>query len=193
MKKTSIVCALGALAASGVLTTAVSADAADCTSYTNPVYIAGSTASQPIWAALAPSLPNISMIYMSPSSCVGLTEVTGGMGDGKQPLYMDPTNPSAQGVSCTFAATPPRLDIGVSDVFPATCAPAVAVGTGYKEFLGPVQVSAVRGPIPVDRVGDYLRTQRTPCLAGVARRTPSASCGRTSRSFSFALHRRGRS
>jgi hypothetical protein len=138
MKKT-MVCALAALAASGVLTTALSADAADCSTYTNPIYVAGSTASKPIWAALASSLTGVSIIYQGPSSCVGLSDVTTAAVDTKPAVYMDG---SANGVACT---NPAAVQVGVSDVFSATC-PNFTVPSGFKEFQGPVQVMVMAVP-----------------------------------------------
>jgi hypothetical protein len=138
MKK-SMMCALAALAGCGVLTSAITAEAADCGTYTNPVYIAGSSASKPIWAALAPSLTGVSIIYQSPSSCVGLSEVMAGTADTSSAVYMDG---SASGIACT---NPGNVTIGVSDVFPATC-PNTTVAAGFKDFQGPVQVMLMAVP-----------------------------------------------
>lgn len=138
MKK-SIMCAVSALAGCGVLTSALDARAADCSTYTNPVYIAGSSASKPIWAALAPSLTGVSIIYQSPSSCVGLADVMAGTPDTSSAAYMDG---SANGVACT---NPGNVNIGVSDVFPTTC-PNTMVTAGFKEFQGPVQVMLMAVP-----------------------------------------------
>jgi len=132
MKKT-MVCALAALAASGVLTTALSADAADCGTYNNPVYVAGSSASKPIWAALASALTNVTVIYQGPSSCVGLSDVTTAVADTKPAYVMDGT---ATGTACT---NPAAIQIGISDVFPSSCA-NFTVPSGFKDFQGPVQV-----------------------------------------------------
>jgi hypothetical protein len=144
MKKTTMVCAVAALAASGVLTTALSAEAQQaCSSYTNPVYIAGSSASEPIWAALAPALSAlstpISIIYQKPSSCVGLSEVTTAVADTTNAYYMDG---SAAGVACT---DPAAVQIGVSDVFPSSCA-NFTLPSGFQNFNGPVQVMVMAVP-----------------------------------------------
>jgi hypothetical protein len=137
MKK-SMMCALAALAGSGVLTAALDADAADCSTFTNPVYVAGSSASKPIWAALAPTLTGITIVYQSPSSCVGLADVLGGTPDTSSATYYSGTTTGA----CT---NPGNVDIGVSDVFPTTCANTM-VGTGFKDFQGPVQVMLMAVP-----------------------------------------------
>jgi hypothetical protein len=138
MKKT-MVCALAALAASGVLTTALSADAADCGTYPNPVYVAGSTASKPIWAALASKLTGISIIYQAPSSCVGLNDVATAVADSKPAIFEDG---SSAGVACT---NPGPVNIGISDVFPTSCA-NFTVPAGFKDFQGPIQSMVIAVP-----------------------------------------------
>jgi hypothetical protein len=137
MKK-SMMCALSALAGCGVLASALDARAADCGTYPNPVYIAGSSASKPIWAALAPTLTGITIVYQSPSSCVGLADVLGATPDTSSATYYSGTTTGA----CT---NPGNVNIGVSDVFPATCANTM-VGTGFKDFQGPVQVMLMAVP-----------------------------------------------
>jgi len=137
MKK-SIMCALAALAGSGVLTSALDVHAADCGTLTNPVYVAGSSASKPIWAALAPTLTGVTIVYQSPSSCVGLADVLGGTPDTSSATYYSGTTTG----SCT---NPGNVDIGVSDVFPTTCA-NTTVGTGFKDFQGPIQVMLMAVP-----------------------------------------------
>jgi hypothetical protein len=134
MKK-SMMCALAALAGCGAITSAVDALAADCSTYPNPVYIAGSSASKPIWAALAQAnaLPGVSMIYQAPSSCIGLADVMGATADTSSAAFMDGT---PNGVACT---NPGTVNIGVSDVFATTC-PNTSVLGGFKDFQGPVQV-----------------------------------------------------
>jgi hypothetical protein len=143
MKKTTV-CVLAALAASGVLTTTLEAAAQPaCSSYTNPVYVSGSSASKPIWAALAKAnaLPNISIIYQGPSSCVGLGDVTGGKTEAKTPYYMDG---SSTGIQCQG---PAATQIGVSDVFPASCGSNLTwPAAGFAEFQGPVQVMLMAVP-----------------------------------------------
>ena len=147
MKKTSIVCAAAALAAAGVLTTAARANAqAACSSYPNPVYIAGSTASKPVWAALSQAdgiKGEISLIYAGPSSCVGLDDVTLGTGETTTAYLMDGTS---LGTQCTPATGGDTIQIGVSDVFASTCEPAVAVPSGFADFRGPVQVMGMAVP-----------------------------------------------
>jgi ABC-type phosphate transport system substrate-binding protein len=142
MKKT-MVCAVAALVGGGVFTTTLAADAANplCSSFgnKNPVYIAGSSASKPIWAALSGKIPGVDFIYQGPSSCVGLNDVATGATDVIASYYMDG---STNGVACD---TPGTVNIGVSDVFPASCA-SVTVPSGFKDFTGPVQVMLMAVP-----------------------------------------------
>jgi ABC-type phosphate transport system substrate-binding protein len=142
MKK-SMMCALAALAGCGVLTSALDARAADCSTYPNPVYISGSTASMPVWVALgatfAAMTPPVSIIYQGPSSCVGLADVMGTTPDPIVANYMDG---SPSGITCT---NPGAVTIGASDVFPTTC-PNTMLPTGFKDFQGPVQVMLMAVP-----------------------------------------------
>ena len=138
MKK-SMMCALSALAGCGVLTSALDARAADCGTYPNPVYVAGSTASKPIWAALAQKLTGVSIIYQAPSSCVGLNDVVTAVADTKPAIFEDG---SAAGIACT---TPGPVTIGISDVFPSSCG-SLTVPAGFKDFQGPIQAMVIAVP-----------------------------------------------
>jgi hypothetical protein len=145
MKKT-MVCAVAALAAGGVMATAVSANAQAlpaCSSLgnKNPVYIAGSSASKPIWAALGGKVPGIDIIYQGPSSCQGLSEATTGAKDASSATFYDG---SAAGVACDPLSVGP-VTIGVSDVFATSC-PGGSVPSGYADFTGPIQVMTMVVP-----------------------------------------------
>src|ERR1700758_2928632 len=101
MRNTSKVYAVAALAGGCLLATAGRANAATpaCNSYSHPVYIAGSTASQPILQTLAYQLKqagsNVSIIYESPSSCVGLNDLLTNTAEATKPVYLDgSTNPA---------------------------------------------------------------------------------------------------
>lgn len=153
MKKTYTAYAVAAIAGGAVLTTAGPARAAsvDCSNTTtvpNPVYIAGSTASQPILQALAAVLatqnPPISILYAGPSSCVGLEDVVGEQtetGGAKGWLYLDPTTGSAATCTAGANAYPAQyVDVGVADVFPSSCIqPQITVTSSFKEFHGAIQ------------------------------------------------------
>jgi hypothetical protein len=144
MKKT-MVGVVGALAAGAVVATAGTVRAApmmDCSGLPSPVYISGSSASKPIWDAIAASLTGVSLIYQGPSSCVGLGEVTTGMADTNNATYM--SGAGMNDAQCTN--TIPAPDIGVSDVFPASCSSIMTLPSGYKDFLGPIQVMLMAVP-----------------------------------------------
>jgi hypothetical protein len=143
MKKT-MVCAVAALAAGGVVVTAADAHAlpaCNTLGNQNPVYIAGSSASKPIWTALGGKIPGVDLIYQAPSSCAGLAEVTGASKDTNPPTFFDG---SAAGVPCD-PATVGNVTVGVSDVFPTSCA-NFTLPSGYKDFTGPIQVMLMAVP-----------------------------------------------
>jgi ABC-type phosphate transport system substrate-binding protein len=156
MKKTNKVCAVVA-AGGAVLATAGPARAAnvDCSNSTtvpNPVYIAGSSASQPVLQAIAKVLaaqsPPISILYSGPSSCLGLEDVVAGQTESTTWKYLDPTTGAADTCVAGANAYPASyVDIGVSDVFPASCVqPPVTVGSGFKEFHGAIQAMEIVVP-----------------------------------------------
>jgi ABC-type phosphate transport system substrate-binding protein len=95
----------------------------DCTTLTNPVYITGSTAVQPVLAGLGKSLAGTTtVVYITKNgSCVGVADALGAM----QPATTNGVYWLADGTqqSCSLAA-PQAIDIGVSDVYATTC-PAV--------------------------------------------------------------------
>ncbi len=144
------VCALGA---------ALSAQAqtADCSSLTNPVYIAGSTAVQPFLAIigknLAASSPVITVVYQGQGSCTGVgylatpDDTTKNFISGTG-TYWDTTG-TAQTCNLT-AITGNVVDIGMSDVFASSCGqtPPATV----KDFHGPVQSMTFAVPITSTQV-----------------------------------------
>jgi hypothetical protein len=77
------------------------------------------------------------------SSCVGLSDVTTSTADQTAPLYLG-TDGTTE-TPCTVPTTGFKVDIGISDVFPSTCS-GITVGSGQKEFQGPVQVMAMVVP-----------------------------------------------
>jgi len=141
-------CAIALTAGSLILVPASVARAAmpSCNSYTNPVYVSGATAAQPILAQIAVALgSSISVIYQSQPSCIGLEDVIGTSTDPKSAVYLDPTNATNQ-IACdpTNGGTSSGLyvDIGLSGVYPATCSAATntpSPGPNQQDFPGPVQ------------------------------------------------------
>jgi ABC-type phosphate transport system substrate-binding protein len=119
-----------------------------CSSYNsgNVVYFAGSTAVQPVLRTLAKNFGangiNIGIVYQGTgvSSCTGLGDVLMSMKEAHAAQYINPTTGGLSDCSLTDPVGGQAVDVAVSDVFPATCPGGLTVGTGFKEFLGPIQV-----------------------------------------------------
>lgn len=155
-KRVPVALAAAGLAAAAVLGTPFSAHAQVttplCSSYANPVYISGSSASQPVLQALAVVLGSgVSIIYQNPDSCLGLSDALTGIPSteaGIKTSYLDPVNGP---VACLLDATTPQApDIGVSDVFLQTCenAGTVSIPSTQKvvEVQGPIQAMTFAVP-----------------------------------------------
>jgi len=152
-----------------VLAVSGQAAAANCPSGTNTVYISGSSAFLPVVQATANALgAAVNIVYQKPGSCEGLDYLLGDTGAAVLPdqdtaLTMPPGGPAspasctlptitftnASGTSTTAAAA--IIDIGISDVYPSTCIASfdpnlVPVGTGTKDFLGPIQAMTLAVP-----------------------------------------------
>jgi ABC-type phosphate transport system substrate-binding protein len=120
-----------------------------CSSYNtgNVVYFTGSTAVQPVLQSLAKSFAaaqvNIGIAYVQGiGSCVGLSDMLSLNKEKAGPVYIKPDGTTTPcGLTDTVAGQ--TIDVAVSDVFPATCTATnntPPVGSGFKEFLGPIQV-----------------------------------------------------
>src|SRR5579883_682573 len=145
MKKSSIAKAAAALAAAAAVTaSAREASAINCNdaSIKNPVYVTGSSAAEPILARLNTILlaqnPPVTIVYQKPGSCAGLTAIAGTPTalTGTATYGWDGT--FTANATCTMQTPGPNPDVGVSDVFPATC-PNVTLAATQKEFQGPIQ------------------------------------------------------
>jgi hypothetical protein len=114
---------------------------------TNAVYVGGSTAALPAFQAIANTLGSAAtIVYLQPASCTGVDDIVNGGKDSTKPAVLDPTSKTA--VTCSLAAGVP-LDIGVSDVAPATCSANLGVGaltSSQKDFFGPVQAMTIAVP-----------------------------------------------
>jgi ABC-type phosphate transport system substrate-binding protein len=122
-----------------------------CSSYNggNVVYFDGSTAVQPVlqtlaknFAAATPAI-NIGIVYQSVGSCQGNIDLLTPVLQKQSPVYLDPVSGKATACCLADPVNGQAPDIAVSDVFPAICTAtnnAPAVGTGFKEFVGPIQV-----------------------------------------------------
>jgi ABC-type phosphate transport system substrate-binding protein len=131
-----------AVAAAAVLAAPSDAFAADCSTLTNPVYIAGSSAVQAILKQVSPILqaqtPPVNIVYASQGSCVGMQDITDPQGTpipAGTAVIWDSTGTAG---SCTIPVGGHAADIGVSDVFPTTC-PSITLPATLKDFQGPVQ------------------------------------------------------
>jgi hypothetical protein len=156
-RSTSAALGLGLLGAFGVVTSGGAAHAQtppscnDTTRFPNPVFLAGSSAFEPVIQAMAYQLakrtladgttPNpINIIYQVNSSCQGVGQVVSGtMMTGSADYYTAATG-SAGRPTCMFDSTLPavKTDIGISDVFFDTCAIGAKPAT-IGDFLGPAQ------------------------------------------------------
>jgi hypothetical protein len=153
-KQRSVAYATAGLAAVAILGISARAEAADCSSYPNPVFVSGSSASQPVLQALAAVLGNgVSIIYQNPDSCYGLNDaITSAPSTeaGVATSFLDPTSGTA--IACTLNATTPEFpDIGVSDVFIETCQTRLATATPaagqhIAKINGPIQAMAIAVP-----------------------------------------------
>src|SRR5258708_4147595 len=122
-----------------------------CSSFNggNVVYFAGSTAVQPVLQTLAKNFAsaspavNIGVVYQSVGSCQGVGDLLTPTLEKASAVYLDPASGKTTPCTLTDAVNGQAPDIAVSDVFPATCTATNStppVGTGFKEFLGPIQV-----------------------------------------------------
>ena len=132
--------------------------------FPSPVYVAGSTAIQPVLQALAVQLgTQATIVYFANGSCKGLTSVLGtttspgpvGQGLTSVAWPLSQTDGSIQNVgstqgytaSCTAGSSSTgagqAIDVAFSDVYPGTCtlnASSGLVTPGHQmEFLGPIQ------------------------------------------------------
>jgi ABC-type phosphate transport system substrate-binding protein len=123
------------------LAAAPAAHAADCSTLTNPVYVAGSSAVKPFLAKVAAELGKladpITVVYQSQGSCAGVnflaasspTKLTG------TGVIFDEQGADIAG-GCSL--TDNTVDIGVSDVYAASCG-VDSLPDGVKDFYGPIQ------------------------------------------------------
>ena len=128
--------AIGVLSAS--LTHAVQARAADCPAFTNPVYVTGSSASQPVLQAIAGVLGGsttpVTVVYIKTESCQGMASIVTPAAAPANVTYW----PGNVATTCTIPAGSQVVDVGVADVFPSTC-PNITLPATQKDFTGPIQ------------------------------------------------------
>lgn len=143
-------CVAAALAAIGTLGAASNALAADCNfAGQNVVYVTGSSASSPYLQNLSPLLAAqskpVTLVYIQTESCQGVTDFTTSTALTSSATYWtasttDGGAPASN--TCNFSATSsPAVstlaDVGVSDVYSATC--GVTLTSSQQEYEGPTQ------------------------------------------------------
>jgi ABC-type phosphate transport system substrate-binding protein len=111
---------------------------------TNVVYVTGSSAIQPLIAALAQQLamtdPAISIVYQKPGSCVGVDDIINPPGPGiTGGSAISWSGTSDPGTACTITQAQANVDIGVSDVFAESCPGIQQLPGGVFDFTGPIQ------------------------------------------------------
>ncbi len=152
-KKLSAAHAIAGLLTGAVLAVPKPAAAATpaCSSFTNPVFISGSSASKPVLQALAKTIAadglNVSIIYQNPDSCLGVNDLLTAAPSteaGISTLYLGTDGSTT--TACTLDGTTPQpVDIAVSDVFPATCSTTPLPST-VTEVQGPIQAMTFAVP-----------------------------------------------
>ena len=115
----------------------------------NVIYVAGSTAVKPFLGALAAQVslgtPPYTIVYQSQGSCTGVNAVF--TSDPAQRLIKDKVGNfavffSADGATsseCLLDAAGNTVDVGVSDVFAATCGATAPAGVQIGDYQGPIQ------------------------------------------------------
>jgi ABC-type phosphate transport system substrate-binding protein len=118
-----------------------------CASLPNPVYLDGSSAFEPTVAVFAAKLAAesspMTVVYLKPGSCIGVNAIATNADITGTATYYMMSGTTLLKPTCTLPASGQKADIGVSDVFYASCsannaAPAT-MPTALKDFPGPVQ------------------------------------------------------
>lgn len=134
-----------ALCAALVLLTGAPAQAAECSSLPNPVYLAGSSASKPVLKQVAKILaardPAITLVYQSVGSCAGIDAMVNGTPVTATAKYWDASEAE---VACDLPPGGSTVDIGISDVYAESC--DYTLPSTQKDFFGAVQVMAFVAP-----------------------------------------------
>jgi ABC-type phosphate transport system substrate-binding protein len=136
--------AIASLAAAGIFAAASDAHAdVACNTLTGtPVVFTGSSASKPMLKQVSPQLSKLAapvrLLYQSVGSCQGLSDITTSTKEPATAVYWDDTTGAE--TTCTLADVAGIVpDVGVSDVFPTSCA-NITVPAGQKDFTGSAQV-----------------------------------------------------
>jgi hypothetical protein len=133
-----------------VISGRASADNPACNTFTNPVYVSGSSAIKPVLQAVQNVLGSaVSIVYQNPGSCEGLAYVIKGTTDADSPNVFVPNTTTL--APCNPPTTGVVVDIAFSDVYPATCtayydSTLPAPSATQKDFLGPIQAMTFAVP-----------------------------------------------
>ncbi len=120
-----------------------------CGDLPNPVYVTGSSAVKPFLSVIAQYLGSqseMTVVYQSQGSCVGVDAVLNATPMKKTASYWDPAQPNVSlGIkTCDLDPDGQAADIGVSDVFATTCyALPQGLPNGVSDSFGPVQAMAM--------------------------------------------------
>jgi hypothetical protein len=128
------------LAASVLLVAAKEASAADCSTFTKPTYITGSSAAKPFVAALGKALSGtVTLVYKGQGSCNGPDAIINGTKMTGTASYWDAAGTET---SCTLDTAGQVADIGASDVFATSCdfLGITSLPATVGDFFGPNQV-----------------------------------------------------
>lgn len=127
-----------------VATSAAAQAVPDCSTLTNPVYVTGSSAVKPFLGAVAAELTGltgadqINVVYISKGSCDGVNALASSSTLITGTVSLWGTDGKEVAGGCNLPTAGVVVDIGVSDVFAASCGVS-ALPAGVKDFLGPVQ------------------------------------------------------
>jgi ABC-type phosphate transport system substrate-binding protein len=119
------------------------ADATDCASLPNPIWVTGSTAAKPllveIGKLMAGQSPPVSVVYLGQGSCTGVDAILSGTPmTGTGLSYWDATGAE---LNCDITgASGVAAHIGISDVFATTCYQLPGgLPASVADYTGPVQ------------------------------------------------------
>lgn len=120
------------------LLAATSAEAADCSTLPNPIYVSASGNHKALLkqasAVLAQATTPVTIVFQSNVSCVALDQVISGTKATNSPLYWD----AGVETACTIPVAGVDPDVAMSDVYASTC--NATLPATLKDFPGPIQV-----------------------------------------------------
>jgi hypothetical protein len=129
----------------------------ETTTFPNPIYLAGSSAFEPVVQAMAVLLNDrkavdgvtpapVTLISQFTSSCNGPAAIKDNSNLSGKGTYYVTVGGVATKKTCNLDAAPPKVDVGISDIFYETCGfgtrPAATIG----DFPGPVQAMLIIVP-----------------------------------------------